>query len=120
MKPWTRWQDWTNFTIGLYLVLAPIWTDTDSGAVTTLTTMGALILFTAVWALAKPSSAASQWTNVLWAVLAIAAPWVVSFTGLTGAAWTSWTGGVLVACLSMWALPATKKSAARRTVPSRH
>ncbi|KAB8189155.1 hypothetical protein FH608_040645 [Nonomuraea phyllanthi] len=120
MKPWTRWQDWTNIAVGLYLALAPIWTDTDSGAATALVMMGVLIVCTALWALAQPSSAVSQWTNVIWAVLAIAAPWAISFTGLAAAAWTAWVGGILVGCLALWALPATRRPAGPPAVQPRH
>ncbi|MEV1002693.1 SPW repeat protein [Nonomuraea sp. NPDC050202] len=119
MKPWTRWQDWTNLVIGLYLALAPVWTTTDTGSASTLIVMGALVVCTALWSLAQPASGASQWTNVTWAVLLIIAPWAISYTGLSGAAWTSWIGGLLVACLALWALPATKNAAAGRTTPVR-
>ncbi|NJP96012.1 SPW repeat protein [Nonomuraea sp. FMUSA5-5] len=119
MKPWTRWQDWTNLVAGLYLALAPIWTAGDTGAATTLIVLGALIVCTALWALIQPASAASQWTNVTWAVLLIIAPWAISYTGLGGAAWTSWIGGIVVACLALWALPAAKSAAGSTAVSTR-
>ena len=46
--------------VGLYLALAPVWTDTDPGAATALVTMGALIVCTALWALAQQTGRAGQ------------------------------------------------------------
>jgi hypothetical protein len=97
MKAWTRWQDWVALVAGLYAVLSPIWVDTthEGGAVASLIVLGALLVLTSVAALARPSVVAAQWLVALWGVLLFVAPWVITYSSLSGAAWTSWIVGVI-------------------------
>jgi hypothetical protein len=97
MKAWTRWQDWVALVAGLYAALSPIWVSTthEGGAVASLVVLGALLALTALASLARPSLGAFEWLIALWGVLLFIAPWVISYTGLSGAAWTSWIVGVV-------------------------
>jgi hypothetical protein len=97
MKAWTRWQDWVALVAGLYAALSPIWVGTthEGGAVASLVVLGALLVITSVVSLARPAVVAAQWLIALWGVLLFVAPWVITYTALGGAAWTSWIVGII-------------------------
>ena len=101
MKPWTRAQDFGTLIVGTYAALSPIWTSTtgESGALWTLIVLGVLLAVTAVVSLARPDVLATEWLTVLFGGLLFIAPWVLSYTGLEGASWTSWVVGVTAAAL---------------------
>ena len=77
-RSWQRWQDWAAVVIGVLTALSPIVTTTD---------------------------AAAAWTMVVLGVLLFVAPWVMSYTDLRGAAWTSWVAGVLAVVVAAFAIP---------------
>jgi SPW repeat-containing protein len=97
MKAWTRWQDWVALVAGLYAALSPIWVDTthEGGAVATLIVLGALLVLTSLASLARGANAVTEWLIALWGVLLFVAPWVITYTSHSGAAWTSWIVGVV-------------------------
>lgn len=97
MKAWTRWQDWVALVAGLYAALSPIWVSTahEGGAVASMVVLGALLVLTSLVSLARPAMAGAHWLIALWGVLLFVAPWVITYTGLGGAAWTSWIVGVI-------------------------
>lgn len=97
MKAWTRWQDWVALVAGLYAALSPIWVSTthEGGAVASLIALGALIVITTVVSLARAGGAVTEWLTALWGVLLFVAPWVITYTSHSGAAWTSWIVGVI-------------------------
>lgn len=97
MKAWTRWQDWVAVVAGLYAALSPIWVSTthEGGAVASLIALGALIVITALVSLARAGGAVTEWLTALWGVLLFVAPWVITYTSHSGAAWTSWIVGVV-------------------------
>ncbi|GAA4520106.1 SPW repeat protein [Actinoallomurus oryzae] len=97
MKAWTRWQDWVALVAGLYAALSPIWVDTthEGGAVASLIVLGALLVITSLVSLARAAGAVTEWLIALWGVLLFIAPWVITYTGHSGAAWTSWIVGVI-------------------------
>lgn len=118
MKAWTRWQDWVTLVAGLYAVLSPIWVGTthEGGAVASLIALGALLVLTSLYSLARAAEVAGQWLLVLWGVLLFVAPWVITYTSHTGAAWTSWIVGV-VAVLAGLSVALTGDLAHRRAIP---
>jgi uncharacterized membrane protein HdeD (DUF308 family) len=97
MKAWTRWQDWVALVAGLYALLSPIWVDTshEGGAVASLIVLGALLVVTSLVSLARGASAVTEWLIALWGVLLFVAPWVITYSSHTGAAWTSWIVGII-------------------------
>jgi SPW repeat len=103
MRAWTRWQDWATLVAGVYALLSPIWVNTthEGGAVASLIVLGALLALTAFVSLARPAIGALEWLSALWGVLLFAAPWVIGYTGHTGAEWTSWIVGVIAFVLGV-------------------
>src|SRR5690606_36413476 len=65
MRKWTRWQDWVALVAGVYAILSPIWTDTDTAATWTMIVLGVLLTASAVWALAMPTAVASEWSHAI-------------------------------------------------------
>lgn len=104
-KPWTRWQDWAAVVLGAYLVLAPLWTTTNTGAMSAMIVLGALLVITAAWSLAMPGSMTSEYAHMLLGVLMFISPWVLGYYDLMGAAWSSWVVGVLAVVVGAAALP---------------
>ncbi len=102
-KPWQRWQDWLLALGGVWLFVAPwvLGTTSDDNSSWNAWTLGILAVVTAWWALARPADKAPGWLQGLYGVWLFAAPWALSFTGETNAAWNAWllgAGFVAVAC----------------------
>ena len=117
-RSWQRWQDWAALVIGVLTALTPIVAATDTAALWTLIVFGVLVAAAALWSLAQPGSAVSEYVHLALGVLLFISPWVFSYTDLTGAAWTSWVAGVLVVAVGLAALPAA--NAARSGVIGQH
>jgi len=106
MRPWTRLQDWVTLLAGVYtatspLVLSTIGMTGEGSVVVAMITLGALLVISSIVSLARPNVIAAEWATTLLGVLLFVAPWVVGYTGLTGAAWTSWLVGVIVVVVSL-------------------
>ena len=72
-------------------------------------TLGALLVISSIVSLARPNLIAAEWATTLVGVLLFVAPWVVGYTGLTGAAWTSWLVGVVVVGVSLTEVRASNR-----------
>src|SRR3954469_12073770 len=96
-RTWTRWEDWAALVIGVLTALSPIVVATDATALWTLIVFGVLIAATALWSLAQPGSVASEYVHGVLGVLLFISPWVLGYSDLMGASWTSWIAGVLTA-----------------------
>jgi hypothetical protein len=107
MRPWTRLQDFGALIAGLYGALSPIWVSTtgERGAYWALIALGVLLAVAALISLAMPGVVATEWLIVLFGVLLFVAPWVLGYTELTGASWTSWVVGVVAVILGGTAVP---------------
>ncbi|GAA5157243.1 SPW repeat protein [Pseudonocardia eucalypti] len=110
MKAWTRWQDWAVAVVGAYAALCPLWTITNDPAMTSLIVLGVLLVLASLWSLAQPGAVSSEYVHIALGVLMFVAPWVLGYSMLTGASWTSWVVGVLAAGLGLWALPESNKA----------
>ena len=75
--------------------------------------LGALLAISALVALAMPGAIATEWLTMLFGVLLFIAPWVLTYTGRTGASWTSWIVGALA--LMIGARTASLRSMSNRT-----
>ncbi|WP_228717369.1 SPW repeat protein [Allosaccharopolyspora coralli] len=104
-QPWIRWQDWAAVALGVYLMLATLWTTTTGSALSTMLVLGALLVVAAVWSLAMPGSMASEYAHMAIGVLLFISPWVLGYSALAGAAWTSWVVGILAVIAGGAALP---------------
>ncbi|ALE84629.1 hypothetical protein XF36_17025 [Pseudonocardia sp. HH130629-09] len=68
--------------------------------------LGVVLAATSLWSLAVPGSVASEWVHGVLGVLLFLAPWVMGYSALAGASWTSWVAGVLAVVVAASALPA--------------
>jgi hypothetical protein len=114
MRPWTRLQDWVTLLAGVYTATSPLALSTvgmtgDGRVVAVMITLGALLASSSIVSLARPNVTATEWATTLLGVLLFVAPWVVGYTGVTGAAWTSWLVGVTVVVVSLTAVRASNR-----------
>jgi len=117
-KAWTRWQDWAALAIGVLTALSPLVVATSTRATWALVVLGALIAVAALWSLAAPGSVASEYVHVAFGVLLFISPWVLTYSDLTGASWTSWVAGALAVVVGATAVPAA--SAQHRSIAGQH
>lgn len=104
-RPWTRWQDWGAVVLGVYLILATLWTTTGPAALTAMIVLGALLGISGAWSLAIPGSITSEYAHVVLGILLVVSPWVLGYAASVGAAWTTWVVGVLAVIVGVAALP---------------
>ena len=105
-RSWQRWQDWAALVIGVLTALSPLVTSTNAAAAWTMVVLGVVLAATSLWSLAVPGSVTSEWVHGVLGVLLFLAPWVMGYTMLSGASWTSWVAGVLAVIVAASALPA--------------
>lgn len=119
-KQWTRWQDWGAVVLGVVAGLSVLWwrLDTTDNAFWSLLAFGVLLLAGGLWSLAMPGSVASEYVHVGLGLLLFVSPWVLGYSELTGAAWTSWVIGVLVVVVGASAIPVA--SAAHHGMAGQH
>ena len=114
MRPWNRLQDWVTLLAGVYTATSPLALSTigmtgEGKVVVAMITLGALLVISSIVSLARPNLIAAEWATTLVGVLLFVAPWVVGYTGLTGAAWTSWLVGVVVVGVSLTEVRASNR-----------
>jgi hypothetical protein len=94
MKRWAHPQDVIGLGVGVYALLAPIWTATTGKATATMIVLGVLTAGLALVSLARPGLVAEGLLALMGALFVIS-PWVMSFHGTQSMAWTAWiVGGV--------------------------
>jgi hypothetical protein len=116
MRPWTRLQDWVTLLAGVYTASSPLALSTigmtgDGKVVAAMITLGTLLVISSIVSLARPNVTATEWGTTLFGVLLFVAPWVVGYTGLTGAAWTSWLVGAIVIVVSLTVVRGSNRGA---------
>jgi uncharacterized membrane protein HdeD (DUF308 family) len=114
MRPWTRLQDWVTLLAGAYTATSPIVLSTvgmtgEGKVVVAMVTLGVLLAFSSIVSLARPNVIATEWATILIGVLLFVAPWVVGYSGLTGAAWTSWLVGAIVVVVGLTVVRASNR-----------
>jgi hypothetical protein len=117
MKGLTRWQDGVALLAGLYALLSPLWTSTDTTAMWTLVAMGALIALASVGPLMGREMDAMEWAHVALGALLFIAPWVLGYADQMAAAWTSWIVGVVTLVVGLAALPMVRHIGGGRAAP---
>ncbi|NIJ11072.1 uncharacterized membrane protein HdeD (DUF308 family) [Saccharomonospora amisosensis] len=113
VRPWTRPHDWAEVVLGVVLAVSPLWFDTNTAALWTMIVLGALIALDGLASLARPGMVYGEGIQIVLGALAFISPWVMGYTELTGAAWTSWIVGALTVIAGAAALPVA--NAAHRT-----
>lgn len=107
-RSWQRWQDWAAVVIGVLAALSPIVVTVDTAAIWALIVLGVLLAASGLWSLAAPGSLAGEYVHVVLGVLLFISPWVLGYTDLVGASWTSWVAGVLAVLVGVAAVPAAQ------------
>ena len=105
VRPWTRPFDWAEVVLGVVALLSPIWMDTDNAAMWTMIVLGALVALDGLASLAVPGQVYGEGIQIVLGVLMFISPWVMSYTNLTGIAWSSWIIGALTIIAGAAALP---------------
>jgi hypothetical protein len=117
-KAWSRWEDWVAVVLGVVAALTPIWVATNAAATSSLLVLGVLTAVIGLWSLGQPGALASEWITLVLGVLLFLAPWVLGYSALSGAAWTSWVIGVIDVIMAAAALPAA--NTAHRGLTAQH
>lgn len=117
MKKWTRWQDWAAVIAGVVAALTPLWSTHTNSSVWLMVVLGVAIAASGVVNLASPGMPWVETAQLILGALLVLAPWFGSYTGYTGAAWTSWIAGAVVVVATVFAIrPSTE--AHQHAVPS--
>lgn len=95
MRRWTHPQDFVPLIVGVYALLSPLWTTTTTKATTTMVVLGAITALLSVVELVRPDTLSIEGLGALMGVLFFISPWVMSFSGVRGMAWTAWIAGVI-------------------------
>lgn len=105
VRPWTRPHDWAEVVLGVVALLSPLWMDTDNPAMWAMIVLGALIALDGLASLAMPGMVYGEAVQIVLGVLMFISPWVMSYTDLTGIAWSSWIIGALTVIVGGAAFP---------------
>lgn len=104
-EPRGRPQDWVSLFAGAYLVLAMNWVEVTTASMWAMTVIGVSIMLIALVAIARPGAYVDEWVMTLAGVAAFVAPWVLSFSEYSGAAWSCWIVGGVVSVAAIGSLP---------------
>ena len=104
-RAWTRPHDWAEVVLGVVAALTPLWMDTSAAALWILVVLGALVALDGLVSLARPGLIYGEGIQVVLGVLLFISPWVMSYTALSGAAWSSWIIGGLTVIVGAAAFP---------------
>jgi len=99
-KAFIRVEDWTNLVAGIYMVLVPVLYATVHDASVNAYITGPVIAVIALTALAYPRLKSAEWTQLLAGAWLFIAPWALSFTSTSAAAWNAWIVGAIVVLLA--------------------
>ena len=118
VRAWTRWQDWAEVVLGVVAVLSPLWLDTTNTVTWTMIVLGALIAVDGLFSLAMPGVVYGEYVQVALGALLFISPWVMGFTDMNGAMWSSFVIGALTLVVGLSALPAA--ATAHRGMAGQH
>jgi uncharacterized membrane protein HdeD (DUF308 family) len=120
VRSWTRPYDWAEVVLGAVALLSPLWLDTGNAAKWSLIVLGALILLDGVASLARPNMVFGEGAQIILGVLLFIAPWVMGYTALNGASWSSWIVGALAVVAGAAALPVANAAHTGATTAGSH
>jgi hypothetical protein len=104
-RAWTRPHDWAEVVLGVVAVLSFLWVDTDNTTMWTMIVLGAVIAVDGLVSLAMPGLVYGEELQIVLGALLFISPWVMTYTNLTAASWSSWIIGGLTAIIGAAALP---------------
>jgi hypothetical protein len=92
---------------GAFLALSPIWLEVTTTVMWGMVILGAAIAVMALVALAMPGAYIDEWMMALVGAATFAAPWVLSYTDVQAATWSSWAVGIVVVAAALAAVPSS-------------
>ena len=95
VKKWYRWQDYAAAAAGLFTAVAVLFTRQQNMSTTLMLVFGGLLVVSGIVNLAMPGTPVMEYAQAVLAAVLILSPWLGSYTGATGAAWTSWIAGAV-------------------------
>ncbi|WP_240687374.1 SPW repeat protein [Amycolatopsis suaedae] len=105
VRPWVRPHDWAEVVLGVLAALSPLVVATDMATAWTLVVLGVLIAVDGLVSLAMPGMVYGEGIQIVLGALLFIAPWVMGYSAMTGASWTSWVIGVLTVIAGAAAFP---------------
>ncbi|HKS49266.1 MAG TPA: SPW repeat protein [Amycolatopsis sp.] len=102
---WRRPHDWAEVVLGVVAVLSFLWVDTTTKAMWAMIVLGALIALDGFLSLARPGLVYGEGLQIVLGALLFISPWVMGYTNLSGASWSSWILGGLTVIAGAAALP---------------
>jgi uncharacterized membrane protein HdeD (DUF308 family) len=105
VRSWARPYDWAEVVFGVVAALSPIWLTTDNAALWTLIVLGVLVAADGLVSLAAPDMVFGEGVQIVLGALLFISPWIMGFSDMSGAAWTSWIIGALTLIAGALALP---------------
>lgn len=108
------WPDRVNLLLGLFLCVTP-WLALDSGTTSTWNALffGAAIVVAATFAIAQPGTG-PEWSNVVFGLWLLVAPWVLGFYDANSSACASVLVGLFVTYFACMQVILLKRPAATR------
>ena len=104
-RAWTRPLDWAEVVLGVVAALSPLWTNTNSAAVSAMIVLGVLIAIDGLVSLGAPGLVYGEYVQVVLGVLMFISPWVLSYSEFRGISWASWIIGALTVIAGVAAVP---------------
>jgi len=95
VKKWYRWQDYVAAAAGLFTAVAVLFTRQLNMSTTLMLVFGGLLVVSGIINLAMPGTPAMEYVQAILAAGLVLSPWLGTYTGATGAAWTSWIAGAV-------------------------
>ena len=95
VKKWYRWQDYVAVAAGLFTAVAVLFTRQQDMSTTLMLAFGGLLVVSGIINLAMPGTPAMEYVQAILAAGLVLSPWLGTYTGATGAAWTSWIAGAV-------------------------
>lgn len=114
-RRWSSWHDWLSVALGVYFLLAPLWTPT--APVTLFVTLGAMVIAASVWAGSTASSTLAEFMKITLGAVIILSALFSAHTEERTAILTSWMVG---AALIVLAVVAEYRNRAGRSATNPH
>ena len=95
MKRGTHPQDFIALVVGVYAILAPLWTTTTGRATTTMVVLGIVTVVLALVELVRPDMMPLEGLTAAMGVLFFISPWVMGFSDTRAISWTAWVVGIV-------------------------
>jgi hypothetical protein len=107
-----QWENWLELVLSFWLFLAP-WLIASHNEIPTLALLNVWVVAAIVAASASLALQElrpwEEWVNTVAGVWLLASPWVLGYTEDRGLVWNSVVVGVLIAGISVIAIPAAKR-----------